>query len=82
MIGRGKDGRSFGELFYDHYDELKDISFQYALALIISALKEWLDDHLHLAKPLVETKRWCTILSASCLYPLRTDCHCWYAKVE
>jgi hypothetical protein len=48
-----KDTRSFGELFYDHYSELADISFQYAFALIISSLKDWFCDYLHMAKSVV-----------------------------
>lgn len=41
-----KDGRSFGELFYACCKELGDISFAYALTLIVEALKNWLDEHL------------------------------------
>jgi len=41
-----KDGRSFGGLFYACCKELDDITFEYALALIIEALQNWLEDRL------------------------------------
>jgi hypothetical protein len=46
-----KDGRSFGELFYACCKELDDISYERALALIIEALRGWLEDRLGLEKP-------------------------------
>lgn len=45
-----KDNRSFGELFYACCKELADISFEYALTLILDALKYCLDEYLCLGK--------------------------------
>ena len=45
-----KDQRTLGELFFLICEELSDISFAAALALIISTLGQCLDDFLYLAK--------------------------------
>ena len=45
-----KDQRTLGELFFLICEELEDISFTAALALIISTLGQCLGDFLHLAK--------------------------------
>jgi hypothetical protein len=43
-----RDDRSIGELFMHCYDELQDISFQYAFELIISTLESCLVEFLRL----------------------------------
>jgi len=48
------DDRSFGELFYECCKEIEDITFVYALNLIVCALISWLNEHLLLSKPVAE----------------------------
>lgn len=43
-----EDSRSLGDLFYDTFDELKDITYQESLILILSALLEAVSDALSL----------------------------------
>ena len=45
-----KDDRSIGQLFYLSCKELEDISFVFAVELLIKILKQNLADYIHLSK--------------------------------
>ena len=49
-----KDGRSIGEIGHYLYEELEDISFQYAFELLLNVVKNYFSEYLLLAKDKID----------------------------